>query len=69
MNLTNQLITLLCSETFVFDHASLVAVVVAHDGRWVNNNTFGLLLFSSSWSKSIFHGLHLGILIKVEAFS
>ena len=67
MNFTNQLIALMCSKAFVLDHASLVAVVVTHDSRWVYNNSFGLLL-SGSRSKSIFHGLHLRILIEVETF-
>ena len=67
MNFTNQLITLVCSKAFVFDHTSLVAVVVTHDSRWIDHNSFWLLL-SSSRSKSIFHGLHLGILVEVEPF-
>lgn len=65
MNLTHQLVTLMCSKTFIFYHASLIAV--AHDSRWVDSSCFGLLWFFSSWSKSIFHGLHLGVLIEVEA--
>jgi len=68
MNFTNQLVTLLSSKAFIFHHASLVAVTVAHDSWWVDSG-FGLLLFSSSWSKSILIRLHLGVLIEVEAFS
>jgi len=54
VNLTHQLVALMSSKAFVLDHASLVAVVVAHDGWWINSNLFGLLGFSCSWSKSIF---------------
>ena len=67
MNLTNQLVALMSSKAFVLDHASLIAVVVAHDSWWIDSYLFGLLCFSSSWSKSIF--LHLGVVVEVEALS
>jgi hypothetical protein len=47
MNFTNELIALMCSKAFVLNHASLVAVVVTHDSRWVYHNSFGLLLSGS----------------------
>ena len=67
MNLTNQLVGLMSSKTLILDHTILTAVVVAHDSWWIDSYLFGLLCFSSSWSKSIF--LHLGVVVEVEALS
>jgi|TARA_B110001450_G_scaffold234230_1_gene238072 hypothetical protein len=69
MNLTNQLVGLMSSKTLVLNHTVLITVVVAHNSWWIASNLLSLLSFSSSWSKSIFHGLHLGVVVEVEALS
>ena len=65
VNLSHQLVTLMSSKAFIFNHASLIAVVIAHDS-WCSY-LFDRWLLSCSWSKSIF--LHLWVLVEVEAFS
>jgi len=69
MNLTNQLVGLMSSKALVLNHTILITVVVAHNSWWIASNLLSLLSFSSSWSKSIFHGLHLGVVVEVEALS